>query len=938
MTNLNPVSTPPEGSALLLQFWGKTPARPPYPPDQFHPVIYHMLDVAFVAEALLHDQAHSRLYQALAHAWSGVSRDPFFAWLPFLIATHDLGKISAAFQGQAKDARSQPQRERLEQAGIVFPPRYEKAPYHAEVSAVWLHHHLVRRESDTEPSVLWALRDAMSGHHGRFTQATMRDIARRLRASERGTHTQWEAWRDDAYTLLRHLLAPPGDLTDMGKPQSLRPATAVLTGFIILCDWIGSNSNYFPAAPDVTLENYLHMGRKCASNAIDLAGLVTNRAAPTYTSFTNLLPDISQPRPLQEAIDDLPAEMVAGPLLAVIEAPTGEGKTEAALALAWRLGACDGLDELFFALPTMATSNQMFGRLSHFYNDLYGAAVQLTHSQSAIVKDDLRRAALAGDQDAAEPLAASALAAIEWFAGSKKAMLAPFGVGTVDQVELAGLNVRHYVLRLLALAKKVVIIDEVHAYDAYMSVILEHTLTWLASLGTSVFLLSATLPATRHRALAASYVRGLGTHGAALDVPDDLPYPAISLASARGQHRATPGVFRPDQRFTLRCSKALTPEQEAQHLIDLVCEGGAVARIYNRVDDAQAMYRALCQRLPAEQRLLIHARFPLYQRDALEKQVTTWVGKATTRTPEQPMIIVGTQVLEQSLDYDVDVMVSDFAPVDLLLQRAGRLHRHGTERAGKRPDRHTQPVLEVLLPYTPDDLPDWKRWAPIYDASILWRTWEVLGVDANHDTREIVLPRDYRPLIEAVYQDSPQVPANQPYTTQMTKALKELEQSQGEMRAQARTQLTPAANLVDAITDVADLQFTEDEDGARADWKIAKTRLGDRITVVPLYRVNGELAFDPGGTDRLSLDIPPDTNDELREILKRSVPISDPRIIAAFREEERQDMRWPWGEVPAPLRFLFPLVLDPMTRATRFDNRTVYLDDDLGLVIEKENL
>jgi hypothetical protein len=163
--------------------------------------------------------------------------------------------------------------------------------------------------------------------------------------------------------------------------------------------------------------------------------------------------------------------MVAGPLLAVIEAPTGEGKTEAALALAWRLGACDGLDELFFALPTMATSNQMFGRLSHFYNDLYGAAVQLTHSQSAIVKDDLRRAALAGDQDAAEPLAASALAAIEWFAGSKKAMLAPFGVGTVDQVELAGLNVRHYVLRLLALAKKVVIIDEVHAYDAYMSVI-----------------------------------------------------------------------------------------------------------------------------------------------------------------------------------------------------------------------------------------------------------------------------------------------------------------------------------------------------------------------------------------------------------------------------------------------------------------------------------
>lgn len=925
-------------SEVLLNFWGKTPAQPTESPDQFHPALYHMLDVAFVAESLLTEQATPRLRQTLTQAWKGVPVDAFLSWLPFLVALHDLGKISAAFQGQARDERSTLQCQRLEQAGIIFPPRYERAPYHAEVSAVWLHNHLKRREPAIANHLLPVLRDAMGGHHGRFIHG-IRDVGKRLYASEKGENALWETWRDEAYTRLRDVLQPPGTIAELGTPHHLRMATAILTGFLILCDWIGSNATYFPASPTVPLEQYRDLSRERAWNAITLAGLKTGRSSPTYFTFTDLFKDIPTPRPLQHAIDELPDACLSTPLLAVIEAPTGEGKTEAALALARRLAARNDMDELFFALPTMATSNQMYGRLTRFYDTLHGVAVRLTHSQAAVQEEELHLAALAHDSDAAEPQATSSLAAIEWFAGPKKAMLAPFGVGTVDQVELAGLNVRHYVLRLLALARKVVIIDEVHAYDAYMSTILQHTLTWLASLGTSVLLLSATLPSNRHRDLAASYLRGLDRHRQATDVPQSLPYPAISLYQAGEPYRAATAVFRPDQCFTLQWTHRKTPEEDARHLLDLVRDGGAVARIVNRVDEAQAIYAALKAMNPPEHCVLLHARIPLKEREEREKQINDLVGKGTTRPPDQPIIIVGTQVLEQSLDYDVDIMVSDFAPVDLLLQRAGRLHRHSNEREGKRPPCHTRPVLETVLPIDAQELPHWKDWEKIYAPYVLWRTWEVLCEGKTSGTREIVLPQDYRTLIEAVYCDEPQLSTGTAYAAAITKAWTQLQNEQNNERADARKHLTPPADAPydTTITSDSGLEFVEDEAGALSGWQVAKTRLGDRITVIPLYRRGEKQTFDAGGTDELSSDIPPRRANEIKHVLSHSVSISNPEIIEEFRKSNRRELRWPWGEreIPPLLRSIFPLVLDAHGTAV-FDKRTVRLDAELGLIIEKK--
>jgi CRISPR-associated endonuclease/helicase Cas3 len=914
-----------EPDPILLQFWGKTP-KTGAPPEQFHPAIFHMLDVAFVAEALLHDGA-PRLRRAMHHAWRGCDPDALVAWLPFLIATHDLGKISAAFQGQVD-----PQRERLACKGVTFTSRKINL-YHAEVSALWLHEFLQGHEPGTADSLMWALRDAMGGHHGRFIQDEMRKIRQNQIASERG-EPRWVVWREQTYALLRERLAPRGDMAVLGAPQQIRPATAALTGFIIWCDWMGSNERDFSACPDQTLEQYMVTGRERVTKALSDHALRHVRSAPKYTGFRSLFPD--PPRPLQTLIDQLPADQVVGPLLAVIEAPTGEGKTEAALALARRIAARSEIDEIFFALPTMATGNQMFLRLEDFYRKHYGAdgAVRLTHSQSLVIEPDLRRrVVLSHDSDSSDREGRSADAALEWFVGPKKAMLAPFGVGTVDQVELAGLNVRHYVLRLFGLAGKVVVIDEIHAYDAYMSTILAHTLSWLASLGCSVILLSATLPAARHRDLAEAFLGGIG-EPAPPTIPADVPYPALSLYRAGAQLRETCAVFRGEQRFTMRfVAPRTTPAEEARYLLNLVQTGGAVARLCNRVDDAQAIYREL-KAIDADHRVLLHARFPLEQRQKNEGRIEELLGKKTTRSADQPLIIVGTQVLEQSLDYDVDVMVSDFAPIDLLLQRAGRLHRH--DRSGKRPLRHTAPVLEVTLPYDEERKPDWDRWKMIYHPYILWRSLATLAEGMADDQREIVLPRDYRPLIEAVYgEDSAAVGGI--YAGEIAKARAHYLREVAEQQGQGRQPLTPDVTSNVAIIRHGGFKFIDDESGQEASWQLAKTRLGDRVTLVPVYQVDGKLCLDAGGTWEIDRDIRPDM-DRQKELLNRAVPVSDRRVIAAYRDEKRdRKLCWPWPEreLPPLLRSLHPLPLDPRTHRIVIEGRTLRLDTDLGLVIEK---
>ncbi len=911
----------------VLELWGKTADG-----ERYHPAIFHMLDVGHVAWALLGPDGSPRIASVLRHAWRGANVDALLEWLPFLVALHDIGKIAAPFQGQQSTPAARRQHDRLVRAGLQLPVRQAtKAIPHNAISALFLNTRLT--EQRVHRNTIAAIRDAASGHHGFFMDDLQDAKDALLLANEAPV---WEQLRRGGYDLLHEKLAPAGSLTDIGKPSALRSATIALTGLIVLADWIGSNTEFFPTNCEDELDVYVVESRKCAAAAIRKAGFTTNRAAPTYSNVAALFPEINNdPRPLQQGIDVLTPDALAGPTLYVIEAPTGEGKTEAALALARRLAAAGQSDELFFALPTMATGNQMFGRLSKLYDRLYGAdgAVKLLHGQAALVETDLRRMALHdpdNDSDAvSQHWAASGAEMLRWFGTSKRALLAPFGVGTVDQVELAGLHTRYYMLKLFSLAGKVVVIDEVHAYDAYMNTILEHTLQWLAALGTSVILLSATLPAARHAALATAFVRGVkGNESATVTTPTDLTYPVLSIYNATQQRRIEVAAFRAAQRLMLRFIHDEGYETQARRLLDLVAEGGAVARLCNRVDDAQGIFRAL-QRLAPRTGILIHARFPLKQRQSREKRIDRRVGRKTKRTPTDRVIIVGTQVLEQSLDYDVDVMVTDLAPIDLLLQRAGRLHRHKRDRL----PQFCAAVMYVQYSQTDQGLPDWQRWKRIYDEYILWRTWQTLKNRAADGITQIMLPDGYRPLIEAVYTANlPPLDGEELYTAQMRTAWETMEQAQANMDGEARLRLTPHPLRRDSITRGDDLMFLEDEEGAVARWDAAKTRLGDRATAIPVYEIDGKWSLDPDGKQMLP-KAPPPMQMQIA-LLNRALPISDPRLI----DELRRSARWSWrSKTPALLEHVHPLELDVNGRTT-IAGIPVRLDALLGLVINEEHV
>jgi CRISPR-associated endonuclease/helicase Cas3 len=210
-----------------------------------------------------------------------------------------------------------------------------------------------------------------------------------------------------------------------------------------------------------------------------------------------------------------------------------------------------------------------------------------------------------------------------------------------------------------------------------------------------------------------------------------------------------------------------------------------------------------------------------------------------------------------------------------------------------------------------------------------------LRAQTRDDVCTISLPRDYRPLIEAVYGSAPAPPSGAPYTAQIAAAFQQLQRQRSEHTALARKQLAPAPTRRDPITVTSGLAFIEDEDGQLSGWQVAKTRLGDRISVVPLYRLDGMWYLDRFKGWRVP-DGPPDAETQ-RDLLRRVVPLSDPTIIKQYRDEGRRDLRWPWGEPPALLRYIYPLYLDRHGSAW-LDNRRVYLDKELGLVIEKEQV
>ncbi|MGW3649734.1 CRISPR-associated helicase Cas3' [Streptomyces sp. NPDC000878] len=558
-----------------------------------------------------------------------------------------------------------------------------------------------------------------------------------------------------------------------------QPAQVLLTALVIVSDWIASNPDLFPYFPDAASRS----GEErlaAAWRGLDLPA--PWRAEAPGGDIDELfaarfgLPAEAKVRPVQEAAVDLAREMDA-PGLMVIEAPMGEGKTEAALAVAEVFAARSGAGGVFFALPTMATGNAMFPRLLEWLERLpFGRgsrhSVHLAHSKAALNEDFAgllasggRVAAVDVDAPAATmprrpgadvSFAGAELVAHAWLRGRKKAMLASFVVGTVDQLLFAGLKSRHLALRHLAVAGKVVVIDEAHAYDTYMSVYLDRVLAWLGAYRVPVVVLSATLPAARRRQLVEAYS---GKGGTQTDSSPDGAYPLLTAVVPGG----TPVARAPaasGRTTDVRLERlADSPEALADRLEAELVDGGCVLVVRNTVKRVLETARVLRERFGDEDVTVAHSCFVDVDRAAKDRDLLRRFGppgKATGR-PERRHIVVASQVAEQSLDVDFDLLVSDLCPVDLLLQRMGRLHRH---QRGERPVRLR--AARCLLTGA-----DWDADVPapvrgsvaVYGAYALLRSAAVLlpHLDGGPQ-RPVLLPDDISPLVQGAYAEAPAVP------------------------------------------------------------------------------------------------------------------------------------------------------------------------------------
>jgi CRISPR-associated helicase Cas3 len=438
----------------------------------------------------------------------------------------------------------------------------------------------------------------------------------------------------------------------------------------------------------------------------------------------------------------------------------GTGKTEAALLAAEVLAARFGCGGVYFALPTMATSDAMFRRVADWIGNLDGIGVMstyLAHGKAGLNDDFrglMRPSSMTKVHDSDDMSCDTRAEVLSWLSGRKKGVLANMVVGTIDQLLFAALQAKHLVLRHLAFAGKVVVVDEVHAADDHMRMFLVRALEWLAAYGVPVVLLSATLPAAQRQELADGYRRGLGL--ASEPVPADAPYPAVTVVDATGvEIGSSPDEVVVPQPVTLRCLdddlETLAVEFEAQ-LVD----GGCVAVIRNTVGRAQEAARFLEERFGTDI-VLHHSRFIATHRIRREAELRAELGRDSNRPTRR--IVVGTQVLEQSLDVDFDLMVTDLAPVDLVLQRLGRLHRHDRGEAG-RPPLLRQPTVLItgIDDWTDAGLPEPVGGSRIvYGASRLLRAAGVLGLSSS-GTVSIDLASDIRALVERAYGDTPPVP------------------------------------------------------------------------------------------------------------------------------------------------------------------------------------
>lgn len=907
------------------------------------PLKAHLTDTAEVARKLWREWLPENVKQIIIKSIEGDEEEAerFFI---FLAAAHDIGKATPVFQATRSIPVTSLDLEiynRLEMNGFRVKENRDKYRFHYKTPHALISQMLLEKAIDLGLSDTNLCKNAaviLGSHHGKSPNEG--DIDYALDYDVNFGHgfedpKESKIWMDAQSELIHFALSWGNYKILRDVPCPSMPGQVLLTGLLIMADWIASDKDKFLlfSLEHTQKTNYSKRVQE-GWNKIDLPETwsphIMRNDDGLYSVRFDFKPN-DKPNNMQKAAVQI-ARSLNKPGIMVVEAPMGSGKTEAALVVAEVFGNTANCGGVFFALPTQATSDGIFPRLMAWVNKLdfdegEKRSVNLAHGKAQFNKkfrklfegDTTIYEESDEDNDGSNKKSydneESTAFVHHWFIGRKKSMLADFVVGTIDQLLLMALKQKHVMLRHLGFAGKVVIIDECHAYDAYMNQYLKMALRWLGTYGVPVIVLSATLPGDRRQEVIGAY---LGNENITGDWTQCLDYPLITYTD---HDNVKSCAVEPDRKEDSDSQANTNPpvtmevldeEKIVDRLEDLLIDGGCAGIIMNTVQRAQETAWSLRKRFKADTDTveLIHSRFLTPVRMTKEENLRNTLGKKGQR-PKGPekFIVVGTQVLEQSLDIDFDVMVTDIAPMDLMLQRIGRLHRHENNR----PKQLSVPICLVT---GIDGDSFGKGIDSVYSKYLLMRTKNLLD---NYNW-SLSLPKDISYLVNAAYdKNADQTPEKDVWDKEI---------NDKKTNAKAFRIDRPMTNANDTIEN----WLRTDVDDVRGEATVRDSY--DSVEVLVIKKISGEFfLLDEGGTKLPKMELDNETArllacqrvslprmlshkrtiDELENVTKREVPFW-------------QKSYWISGE-------LF-LILDGDNRATLCGHVIRYMDKD-GLYIDE---
>lgn len=718
-----------DGQPLLHRLWAKRDpkGKPKAETTAWHPLVCHLLDVAAVARCMWDDVLSAGQKNWLQELL-GLDDDAARRQLALLAGLHDIGKATPGFQKKASDLY-----DALCEADAGLRENYIYVDDHGTLSAVILRRWLMD-EMGINKTQAGQLASVIGGHHGAWISSDKRGKARARIGKE-----NWRALQKGFIGQLQITLGVT-EINLPEEPQQFNLFAVFLSGFVSVCDWVGSNESYFPYEhQEESFDSHAYFQRSLeqagtALHELRFLGWKADGGEPAFSQAFDYLQ--LEANELQRAGIEYLAELKQMPRLILVEYLTGGGKTELALHIGDSLVNRFGLSGAYIAMPTQATSNQMFERYAEYLQERYpygSFKPRLIHGGA-----DQQLGQKMPDQAPREG-SESSEALKDWFQPRKRTLLAPFGIGTIDQAMLSVLQAKHHFVRQYALSQKLVIFDEIHSYDTYMNVIIERLLNWLQALQSPMIMLSATLS----RQGRDDILEAVGAKG----VTQDARYPRLTVVKHDGNVLMHP-LPRPETR-------AVHFRQIPRGLDSLLAviqtryeAGGCIAIVCNTVNESIEVARSLreSEGIDADNVWLFHARFPPAWRGEIERKVLDAFGKNVDAgaRPKQK-ILVATQIIEQSLDLDFDLMISSTAPIDLLIQRIGRLHRH--PRLDRPAHLAEEPTLLLRQPkMSADKVPDFGDDEYVYERYFLLKSWLKL-----REMSALRTPDDIDALMDFVY-------------------------------------------------------------------------------------------------------------------------------------------------------------------------------------------